>query len=213
MGRPPKDEGRKHAMAYCLFRLFLDKQPDERRFEKVRSEMLPKMRSIAGFQRFAAIRTDNGRYGGLTVYDTKDGVDRVKKLLDDWRESTGSREPAAMELRGETGLSIVVDPNYEKGYGVVRVYRTDASFDQVNAAIEQEAGEVIRNLPGMLRYTTVRFDDGRIATFNACASEQAARNMTEQARELRHKAGSRLSKVLPGEPEIVKGEIMVAAAK
>jgi hypothetical protein len=83
----------------------------------------------------------------------------------------------------------------------------------VNAAIEQEAGETIRNLPGMLRYTTVRFEDGRIATMSACETQQAARNLTDKARELRSKAGSQLKKVLPNDPEVIEGEIMLSVMK
>ena len=197
-------------MVNCLFRLYTQEKQDENRFERLRAEMIPKLRALAGFQRFAAIRTDDGRYGGFMVCDTSSAVDQAVKMLNEWRESTGNRDPQALEVRGETGLSIVVKPTYEKGYGVVRIYRTDASFDQVNTAIEQEGGQTIRTLPGMLRYTTVRFDDTRIATFNACETEQAARNMTDKARELRSKPGSQLSKVLPHAPEVIKGDIMFA---
>jgi hypothetical protein len=125
----------------------------------------------------------------------------------------GNRDPVALEQRGEVGLSIVVQPNYQTGHGTVRIYRTNASFDQVNAAIEQEGGEVIRHLPGMLRYTTVKFDDGRLTTFTACESEQASRNMTEKARELRNKPGSQLSKILPNDPEVITAEILLAVSK
>jgi heme-degrading monooxygenase HmoA len=172
--------------------------------------MIPQLRNIPGFQRFAAMRTNDSRYGGFSVYDTKEAVDQAAKMLNDWREKAGNRDPVAIEARGETGVSIVVNPRFEKGHGVARIYRTDASFDQVNAAIEQEAGETIRNLPGMLRYTTVRFEDGRIATLSACETQQAARNLTDKARELRSKAGSQLKKVLPNDPEVIEGEIMLS---
>jgi heme-degrading monooxygenase HmoA len=196
-----------------MFRVFTQQQPDERRFEKLRSEMIPQLRNIPGFQRFAALRTNDGRYGGFSVYDTKEAADQAAKMLNDWREKAGNRDPVAIEARGETGMSIVVNQRFEKGYGVARIYRTDASFDQVNAAIEQEAGETIRNLPGLLRYTTVKFEDGRIATLSACETQQAARNLTDKARELRSKAGSQLKKTLPNDPEVIEGEIMLAVMK
>lgn len=197
-------------MAHCLFRLYKETQHDERRFERLRSEVIPKIRDITGFQRFAGIHTNDGRYGGFQVYDTRDGVDQAMRIFKEWRERTDNHDLVSIEVRGETGLSIVVNPNYERGSGVVRIYRTDASFDDVNAAIEREGAESIRNLPGMLRFTTVKFEDGRIATFTACETEQAARNMTDKARELRNKAGSQLSKVLAKDPEVIMGEIMLA---
>lgn len=200
-------------MAYCMFRLFTEQTPDERRFEKLRSELLPKIQAIPGFQRFAAIRTSDGRYGGLHVYDTREALDQGVAMFNEWRERMGNRDPVVFEQRGEVGLSIVAQRNYEKGHGTVRIYRTNASFDQVNAAIEQEGGEVIRHLPGMLRYTTVKFDDGRIATFTACENEQASGNMTQKARELRNISGSQLSKVLPSDPEVITGEILLALSK
>ena len=63
-------------MAYCMFRLFTEQTPDERRFEKLRSELLPKVEAIPGFQRFSAVRSGDGRYGGLQVYDTREALDQ-----------------------------------------------------------------------------------------------------------------------------------------
>lgn len=200
-------------MAYSLFRLYSEKQSDEHRFERLRSEMIPKIRSIPGFQRFAAIQTNDGRYGGFQVYETRDGVDQAVKMLSEWRQSIGMNDAPVLELRGETGLSIVVNPNYDTGYGTVRIYRTQASFEAVNAAIEQDGGEAIRNLPGLLRLTTVKLDDGRIATFTACETEAAARAMIEKARELRGKPNSELHKVLPSEPEVIMAEIKLTVSK
>src|SRR5206468_3526258 len=139
----------------------------------------------------------DGRYGGFQVYETKQGVEQAAQMFNEWRRSIGNNDQVSIEARGETGLSIVNRTDYEKGYGVARIYRTSASFAEVNDAIEHEAGDVIRNLPGLLRYTTVRLDDGRIAVFSAYETEQAARDMTAKARELRGHAGSQLSTVLP----------------
>ena len=200
-------------MAYCVFRLFTEKQPDEHRFERVRSEVLPKIAEIPGFQRFAAFRTNDGRYGGFQVYDTKDGVEQAVRVFNEWRERAGNKDPMSLEARGETGLSIVVNPNYERAHGTVRIYKTSASFSEVNTAIDHEGGEAIRTLPGMLRHTTVRFDDARIATFTACESEEASRKMVEKAKEFRSKAGSQLAKVLPNDPEVISGEVELSLTK
>ena len=65
----------------------------------------------------------------------------------------------------------------------------------------------------MLRYTTVKFDDGRIATSTACDTEEAGRNMTEKARELRNKSGSQLGKVLATDPEVIVCDIHLTVVK
>jgi hypothetical protein len=200
-------------MAYCLFRLFTEKQPDKHRMERLRSEMMPKIAKIPGFQRFAAFRTNDGRYGGFQVYETKDGPEQAVRLLNEWRERAGSKDPMSLELRGEVGLSIVVKPRFEKAHGMVRIYKTSAPFADVNAAIEREGGETIRKLHGMLRYTTVHFDDGSMAVFTACESEIASRAMAEKAKELRGKAGSQLAKLLPNDPEAISGEVLFSLTK
>jgi hypothetical protein len=114
---------------------------------------------------------------------------------------------------GAVGLSIVVKPHFEKARGVVRIYKTSAPFADVNAALEREGGETIWKLHGMLRYTTVRFDDGREAVFTACESENASRAMAEKAKELRGKAGSQRAKLLPNDPEVVSGEVLFSPTK
>lgn len=76
-----------------------------------------------------------------------------------------------------------------------------------------EAGGVIRNFPGLLRYPTVKFEDGRIATSTACETEKASLDMTAKAQELRGEPGSQLSKVLPDNPEVIQGEIVFALSK
>jgi heme-degrading monooxygenase HmoA len=200
-------------MAHCLFRLFKEKERDERRFERVRAEMIPKIQAIPGFQRWAGLQTDDGRYGGFQVYDTRQGVDQATQMFNEWRRSNGYDDPADLEVRGETGLSIVMRADYEKGYGAVRIYKTSASFAEVNEAIEQEGAETIRQVAGLLRYTTVRLDDGRFAVLSAYETKQAAREMTGKARELRGRAGSRLGKVLPSDPEVIEGTIMLAVTK
>ena len=196
-------------MAHFLFRLFKESKRDDTRADRVRREMMAKVRAIPGFQRWAALQTEDGRYGGFQVYDTQQGVEQATQLFDDWRRSAGMNDPVEMEVRGETGLSIVVRTDYETAYGVVRIYKTESSFKDVNNAIEQVADEILA-VPGLLRYTTARFDDGRIATFASYETEEGAQQMTSKARELRTKAGSPLNKHLPHDPEVITGKITLA---
>ncbi len=196
-------------MAHFLFRLFSESKRHDARADRIRREMMAKVRAIPGFQRWAALQTEDGRYGGFQVYDTQTGVEQAAQLFDDWRRSAGMNDPVQMEVRGETGLSIAMRTDYETAYGVVRIYQTESSFKDVNDAIEQVSDE-IRAVPGLLRYTTARFDDSRIATFASYETEQGAQQMIAKARELRNKAGSQLAKLLPHDPEVITGKITLA---
>ncbi|GAC1344048.1 MAG: hypothetical protein NVSMB18_20930 [Acetobacteraceae bacterium] len=200
-------------MAHCLIRLYTEAQPNPGRLERFRTEMLPKLRAISGFQRLATLQTQDGRYGAFQVYDTAEEVEHASSLLRGWRDAMGYHDPISIDGRGEIGLSIVVNPTYDRAWGVIRIYRTEAAFAQVCAVIEREGVETIRGVPGVLRYTVAQLDGGRIGAFSACESEAAARNLTETARNLRNKAGSQLGKVLPQDPEVITGEITLTARK
>jgi len=194
-------------MAYCMFRLFKDATHDQSRFDRVRTEMMPKVRAIPGFLRWAGMETNDGRYGALQVYETKQGVAQAKQLFDDWRRASGVNTPSELEAVGEIGLQIAVRTDFETGHGVARLYRTPASFQDVNDAIRREGEQEIRSMPGLYRYSTALLEDGRIAVFSAYETEQATRDMTAKARELRSRPGSQLGKVLPHDPEVIAGRI------
>ena len=117
-------------------------------------------------------------------------------------------------MQGEIGLSITGSA-LPSGtvHGVWRLYRTAASFDEVNAAIEQEGIARLRDIPGMYRYTTAKLEDGRIATFGGFATEQGAKASVALAKELVQKPGSKLAKLALGTPQVIESTILYALAK
>lgn len=199
-------------MAYCMFRLFRESRHDGTRFERLRAEMMPKLRAIPGFQRFGGLVTNDGRYGGFQVFDTRQGVEQARQLFNDWRRANGDQDAPLLDVAGEIGLSIARRADYEKGYAVARLYRISAPFKEINDAILQEGGQTIRAIPGLYRYATALLDDGRLGVFNAFETEQGARDMTAKARELRGHAGSKLATVLPADPEVIECQMELAFA-
>jgi hypothetical protein len=51
-------------------------------------------------------------------------------------------------------------------------------------------------------------DDGRIGAFSAFEDQASAQRITELARELRSKAGSKLRHYLPTDPDLYEGIIL-----
>ena len=90
----------------------------------------------------------------------------------------------------------------------MRLYRTSASFADVNAAIKQEAMARLRGIPGLQRYSTAKLEDGRIVTISAFDSEKSAKASVALAKELRQQAGSKLAKVRAGDPEVIEATIL-----
>ncbi|HBK05979.1 MAG TPA: hypothetical protein DDZ81_08945 [Acetobacteraceae bacterium] len=206
-------------MAYCVARFYSG--PANVDVEAIgtwlQKELVPSIAKIPGFQRYSGLHLKDGRLGSFSVFDSKQAAEQAAPVARDWLKSR--RELAEfrldMALQGQVGLAITgsTPATTQRAYAVARLYRTDASFDQVNAAIEEEGFSAIRAIPGLLRYTTAQLEDGRIATFNAFASEQGARAVTRTAKELRMKGGTMLSKVLPGDPEVLEGTILFTYGK
>ena len=69
---------------------------------------------------------------------------------------------------------------------------------------------LLRGIAGLLRYTTAKLDDGRMATFGAFENAEAARASTEVARQARAKPGSMLARLLPNPPEVLEGKVIFA---
>jgi len=93
-------------------------------------------------------------------------------------------------------------------HSLARIYKTSASSDELITALEQEAGDVIRNLPGLSRYGVVKMIEGRIGMFMGFDTLENARQSTEQAKNLRNKTGSRLAALLPSDPQVLEGRLV-----
>jgi hypothetical protein len=180
----------------------------------VRSELIPAIAKVPGFGRYSGLVTKDGRLGSFSVYENRQAADHGIEIASGWIRNKPdlAKYPLDLNLRGEIGLAITgtgsAGTSAQRAFAVARLYRTDTSLAEVDAAIEQEGLAHIKAIPGLLRYTTAKLDDGRIASFNAYESEAAARASVEKARELRGRGGSRLSQVLPADPDVIEGTIL-----
>lgn len=206
-------------MTYCLARFYsgpsnVDVEAIESWLQK---ELVPSLAKIPGFRRYSGLQLKDGRLGSFSVFDNKQAAEQATAVVREWMKSRPELKEFRLDmtLQGQVGLAITgnTQATGKRAYAVARLYRTEASFEDVNAAIEEEGFSAIRAIPGLLRYSTAKLEDGRIATFNAFASEQGARTINETAKSLRMKGGSMLSKVLPGDPEVLEGTILFTHGK
>jgi hypothetical protein len=206
-------------MSYMIIRVFAANQAVDINAvsDAARTQLVPQLEEVPGFERYVAFLAKNGRYGATIVVDSKQAADQVMFAVREWAQGVPGHKDSRLEINtgGEVGLAIVGSvPLTAPGlYGVLRLYRTDASFKEVNAAIEEEAGTIIREMPGLARYTTVKCEDGRIATVSSFDSERNARALTDKAHELRQKDGSRLAETLPNDPEVMEAKALFAVVK
>lgn len=203
-------------MPYMTIRVFAankDVDIDSVR-DAVRNGLVPQLQKLSGFQRYVAFLCKDGRYGSTSVFDSRQAAEQASELARDYMRDVPAHKNNRLEtdLRGEVGLSFTGSTPLTAPtiHGVMRLYRTDASFAEVNDAIESEGGEVIRGLPGLARYTTVKCEDGRVAIVSSFDTEEHARALTAKAREMRQKPGSRLAKALPNDPEVIEAKALFA---
>jgi hypothetical protein len=113
-------------------------------------------------------------------------------------------------LRGEIAYTLIGrgGQNQRNAFGVGLIYQTNAAIDEVKTAIEQEVSEAVQHLPGLLRYTLVGLEDGRIGSFAAFASQDSARRAAELTGRLRAKGRSALGRLLPHAPQVIEGTIL-----
>jgi hypothetical protein len=206
-------------MASCAARFYSSPAPTD--LETVTAwlhqELVPSLAEVPGFQRYSGLQLNDGRPGSFSVFDSKHAAEQAAAIARTWMQSRPELAKYHLDiaLQGEIGLMVTGTTPYTGGheYAVARLYRTDASIQEVNAAIEREALEAIRSIPGMLRYMSAKLEDGRIATFNAFETEKSARTMSQTAKDLRMKSGSLLNKALPHDPEVLEGKILFTYRK
>jgi hypothetical protein len=184
-----------------------------------RNELIPQLEQLPGFQRYTIVQAKDGRVGSVAIFDNKEAAQESNTLAKRWVDNKPefAKYPRdALTFQGEIGSSVTgpatVKPD-QRAYGAIRLYNTSASFEDVQAAIQREGLPQLQAIPGLVRYTTVKLDDGRIASFTTFESEEAARASTEKARELRGKGESLLKKVLPNDPEVIEVTVLYSQRK
>jgi hypothetical protein len=201
-------------MAYAMARIFSgSSDPSPEQLDLIaRQELVPQLLQIAGLRRYSTLALTDGRVGSFSVYESREAANRGLRVASEWVSSTDAARNYHLDetLRGEIAYSLIGQggQSQRNAFGVARIYQTDASIDDVKTAIEQEVSEAVQHLPGLLRYTLVPLEDGRIGSFAAFSSQESARRAAELTRKLRTKGGSALGRLLPHAPQVLEGTIL-----
>jgi hypothetical protein len=202
-------------MAYAMTRIFSgsSSDPSPEQLDRIaRQELVPQLLQIAGLRRYSTLTFTDGRVGSFSVYDTREAANRGLRVASEWVSGTDAVRNYHLDetLRGEIAYILIGQgvQNQRNASGVAQLYRTNASIDDVKTAIEQEVSEAVQHLPGLLRYTLVGLEDGRIGSFAAFASQESARRAADLTRKLRAKGGSALGRLLAHAPQVIEGTIL-----
>jgi len=202
-------------MPYVMARLFSgpsDQSPEQ--LDRIaRQELVPQLLQIPGLLRYSTLQLNDGRVGSFSVYETRAAAERGLRVASEWVSSTEAVSNYRLDetLRGEVAYTLVGqgDQLQRNLYGVARIYETIARAEDIVRALQEEAAEILHeSTPGLVRYSLIRLDDGRVGAFTAFEDRESAQQITERARELRNKAGSKLRHFLPTDPELYEGIIL-----
>ena len=215
---PLKGNKRKHweaNMPYVVARIFSgssDHNPEQLN-RMARQDLVPQLLQVPGLLRYSTLQFNDGRVGSFSVYENREAMERGLRIASEWVSSTEAVRNYQLDetLRGEIVYTLVGRGNQlqRNAYGVARIYETIARAEDIARALQEEAAEVLSEAtPGLIRYSLVRLDDGRIAAFSAFEDQASAQRITELAWELRSKAGSKLRHYLPTDPDLYEGLIL-----
>jgi quinol monooxygenase YgiN len=202
-------------MPYIVARLFTgssDHSPEQ--IDRIaRQELVPQLLQIPGLLRYATSRFNDGRIGSFSVYEDRGAAARGLRVASEWVSATEAVRNYRLDetLQGEIVYTLVGRGNQlqRNAYGVARVYETIARAEDIARALQEEAAEILTEAtPGLIRYSLVRLDEGRVGAFSAFEDQTNAQQITERARELRGKTGSRLRHYLPTDPDLYEGIIL-----
>jgi hypothetical protein len=201
-------------MAYAMARLFSgssDQSPEQ--LDRIaHQELVPQLLQIPGLRRYSTLQFHDGRVGSFSVYENREAANRGLRVASEWVNNTEAVRHYQLDetLRGEIVYSLIGqgDQRQRNAYGIARIYQTNGSIDEVKTAIEQEAAGPLQHLPGLLRHTLVRLEDGRVGSFAAFISQESARRSSELASRLRAKGGSALRRVLSNDPQVMDGMVL-----
>jgi hypothetical protein len=202
-------------MPYVVARLFSgpsDQSPEQ--LDRIaRQELVPQLLQIPELLRYSTLQLNDGRVGSFSVYETREAAERGLRVASEWVSSTEAVSNYRLDetLRGKVAYTLAGQGNQLQRnlYGVARIYETIARAEDIARALQEEAAEILHeSTPGLVRYSLVRLDDGRVGAFTAFEDRESAQQITERARELRNKAGSKLRHFLPTDPELYEGIIL-----
>jgi hypothetical protein len=202
-------------MPYVVARLFSGSsdQSPEQLDSIARQELVPQLLQISGLRRYSTLQFNDGRVGSFSVYENRQIAERGLRVASEWVSSTEAIRNYKLDetLRGEVIYTLVGCGSQiqRNAYGVARIYETIARAEDVARALQEEAAETLSEAtPGLIRYSLVRLDDGRVGAFSTFEDRASAQRTTELARELRSKVGSKLRHYLPTDPDLYEGIVL-----
>ncbi len=174
-------------------------------------ELAPQLAREAGLARYSTVAFADGRFGSFSVYENQAAAKRGQQIAADWVKGQGAMQGfrLAETLEGEIGYAVQGAAEGDgRLHGIARIYKTDATVSQLKEALEKEAGEVTRLYPGLARYAVAKLTDGRVGVFSAFDTQENARKSATQAKGLRGRGGSEMSRLLPSDPEVLEGTVI-----
>jgi hypothetical protein len=205
-------------MPYAIARIYSGSGslPAEQLAALAIKELAPKLAQGPGLLRYSTYVFSDGQFGSFSVYENQSAASHAAPIAADWVRSSTAMQGCKLVDMMEGEVIYAVQGSATAGEGrlhsLARIYKSNASGEELRAALEQEAADVIRNLPGLARYGVVKLTDGRVGIFSGFDTLENARNSTEQARVLRSKVGSRLAALLPSDPQVIEGRSVGHAA-
>ena len=185
-------------MAYAMARIYSGTGANgaEELAEIALKELAPKLMEGGGLTRYATIVFSDGRLWSFSAYESQQAAGRGQQIAAELVKGHKAFQNLKLDATMEGEVLYAAQgsvPMTGRLHGVPRVYTTSASTDEVKDAFENEAGEIIRSLPGLARYTVVKLTDGQ---------------SSEQAKSLRAKSGTKIAITLPSDPEILEGTVI-----
>ena len=200
-------------MAYVVVRLYsgTGAKTAEQLSALAIDELAPKLAGGPGFARYATIVMADGRYGSYSAYESQDAARRGQQIAKEWVKGHSAMQSGKLDeaLEGEVIYGEQGSVPMKGGlYGVMRLYTTSAATSDVKEAFEKEAGDVIRSISGLARYTVAKLTDGRIGIFISFDTQDNAKKSSEEAKKFRGTAGTAIGRLLPSDPQIVEGRLI-----
>jgi len=200
-------------MSYYLVRLYSGSgdRPLEQLIEQtVVTDLVPKLQRGGGLQRYLAVITDDGRTGSASLYESKAAADRGLEIAREWAQNTGAMR--GYQLAASFGGQVVAQRQgpahgHTVTHGVGRLYRTNATAEQVADAIQQSANQEADVIEGRARTLITQLDDGRVGIFAGFTSQESRDRHSEAVRKHRTSIEA-MKAVLPGEPEQINTRIV-----
>jgi hypothetical protein len=202
------NQGGAFTMPYAVVRLYTGSGDAERAFETIMRDAVPVLSQAGGLRRYTTAKMQDGRIATISVYDDKASAERGLEVAAKWvRENSTVMQGFALlkVYKGDIVYLYQSDPNVsiDGSTGVMRVYQSPASPDDLKAAMQQEAEPILRR-EAVQRYFCFKREDTQ--GYVVCSTHDkgdAATRLTQLARETRNKSGSLLQKTLPNDPDEV----------